>query len=63
MVPAVPRPQEGRLAIVTDVGCGMRWTLLGCKTSNKGADGKVVWSWPPDAGVKLCGDDPQGDGG
>src|SRR6266566_6596479 len=22
----VPFPQEGRLAIVTDVGCGMRWT-------------------------------------
>jgi hypothetical protein len=24
--PAIPRPQEGRIAIVTDVGCGMRWT-------------------------------------
>jgi len=24
--PAVPCPQEGRFAIVTDVGCGMRWT-------------------------------------
>src|SRR5467141_2567009 len=24
---AVPCPQEGRFAIVTDVGCGMRWTL------------------------------------
>jgi hypothetical protein len=23
---AVPCPQEGRFAIVTDVGCGMRWT-------------------------------------
>jgi hypothetical protein len=22
----VPQPQEGRIAIVTDVGCGMRWT-------------------------------------
>jgi hypothetical protein len=22
----IPRPQEGRIAIVTDVGCGMRWT-------------------------------------
>jgi hypothetical protein len=23
---AVPPSQEGRIAIVTDVGCGMRWT-------------------------------------
>ena len=23
--PAIPRPQEGRIAIVTDVGCGERW--------------------------------------
>ena len=25
-VPRVPHPQEGRFAIVTDVGRGMRWT-------------------------------------
>jgi hypothetical protein len=25
--PAVPFPQEGRFAVVTDVGSGMRWTL------------------------------------
>ena len=24
--PAIPHPLEGRIAIVTDVGCGMRWT-------------------------------------
>ena len=24
--PAIPCPQEGRFAIVTDVGCGMQWT-------------------------------------
>jgi hypothetical protein len=24
--PRHPVPQEGRIAIVTDVGCGMRWT-------------------------------------
>src|SRR5438128_6138009 len=23
--PAIPRPQEGRIAIITDVGCGERW--------------------------------------
>jgi hypothetical protein len=27
------------------------------------ADGEVAWSWPPDAEVKLAGDDPAGDGG
>jgi hypothetical protein len=25
--PAIPFPQEGRFAVVTDAGCGMRWTL------------------------------------
>jgi len=23
---------------------------------------KSVWSWPPDAEVKLCGDEPRDDG-
>jgi hypothetical protein len=27
------------------------------------ADGKSVWSWPPDAEVKLCQDVWQSDGG
>jgi hypothetical protein len=26
-------------------------------------DGKGVWSWPPDAGVKSEGESPSGDGG
>jgi hypothetical protein len=39
-----PAPQEGRFAIVTDVGSGMRWTLVARKTSATAADGKVVWS-------------------
>ena len=26
------------------------------------ADGEVVWSWPPDAEAKSCGDEPRGDG-
>jgi hypothetical protein len=30
IVPAVPFPQEGRFAVVTDVGSGMRWTLRLC---------------------------------
>ena len=36
--------KEGRFAIVTNVGHRMRWTLLGCKTSDLKADGEVVWS-------------------
>jgi hypothetical protein len=27
-----------------------------------GADGQVVWSWRPWAGVKSAGDEPSGDG-
>jgi len=26
------------------------------------ADGKGVWSWSPDAGIKFAGDDPVSDG-
>jgi hypothetical protein len=37
-------PKEGRLAIVTDVGNGMRWTLLVRLTKRAEADGEVVWS-------------------
>jgi hypothetical protein len=33
ILPAVPPPQEGRIAIVTDVGSGMRWTLWSRETS------------------------------
>jgi hypothetical protein len=59
----IPRPQEGRIAIVTDVGRGMRWTQRCCKTSGAEADGEIVWSWHPDAGVKLRGLVPRSDGG
>ena len=71
---ALPRPQisgflrssrsreEGRLAIVTDVGYGMRWTRQrqarrsnGARTNDADADGEVVWSWRPDAGAKVRG--------
>ena len=31
----------------------MRWTRKCCATSGIIADGKVVWSWHPDAGAKL----------
>jgi len=58
---AIPPPHEGRIAIVTDVGRGMRWTLglLSARTKAILADGKGVWSWPPVAGVKPEGDNIQ----
>jgi hypothetical protein len=54
ILPAVPLPQEGRFAVVTDVGSGMRWTRQCRKTSDTGADGEGVWSWRPDAGAKSA---------
>ena len=32
----------------------MRWTCWQRLTSATDADGESVWSWPPDAEVKLC---------
>ena len=55
--------EEGRIAIVTNVERGMRWMRLAQQTNVQTADGEAVWSRRPDAGVKFCGDDPQGDGG
>jgi hypothetical protein len=54
------RLEEGRFAIVTNVGSGMRWTQW-CRcarvapTNDAKAYGEVVRSWRPDAGAKLCG--------
>jgi hypothetical protein len=36
---------KGRIVIVTDVGCGMRWTLGPRETSSSQADGEDVWLW------------------
>ena len=49
----VSRPQEGRIAIVTDVGRGMRWTRWRAQDERRHAYGEVVWSRRPDAGVKF----------
>ena len=39
----VPHPQEGRIAIVTDVGWGMRWPDR--RADERGdADGEDAWS-------------------
>jgi hypothetical protein len=40
----VPPREEGRIAIVTNVGCGMRWTRLARETSAPVADGEAAWS-------------------
>jgi len=40
----------------------MRWTRRRRKTSGANADGEVVWSWRPDAGVKVV-DEFTNDGG
>src|ERR1700688_3371385 len=39
-----PASQEGRIAIVTDVGRGMRWTRHVKRRMTLRADGEVVWS-------------------
>jgi hypothetical protein len=49
----VPPPQEGRVAVVTHVGSGMRWTRRRRKTGGAEAVGEIVWSWRPDAGAKF----------
>jgi len=59
---AISCPQEGRIAIVTDVGCGMQWTRPCARRAQIVADGQVAWSRSPDAGVKPV-DDFTGDGG
>jgi hypothetical protein len=41
---AHPVPHEGRFAIVTDVGYGMRWTRRRSRRERLLADGEVVWS-------------------
>ena len=34
----------------------MRWTLMARLTGEPDADGKIVWSWRPDAGAKFSRD-------
>ena len=47
---------EGRPRIATDVGSGTRWTCWCRKASGANADGEIVWSRSPDAGIKRAGD-------
>jgi hypothetical protein len=46
-------PTEGRLAIVTNAGQDVMDAGGAFDESADLADGEVVWSWRPDAGVKL----------
>ncbi|HLZ05198.1 MAG TPA: hypothetical protein VKR55_23995 [Bradyrhizobium sp.] len=62
MVRPVSRRPEGRIAIVTNVARDAMDAWAGL-TSLADADGEIAWSWHPDAGVKLAGDEPAGDGG
>ena len=52
--PAILPCQEGRLAIVTNVG----WDAVDVSsaTDERGlfADGEAVWFWRPEAGVKFA---------
>jgi hypothetical protein len=59
-----PRSMRG-VRVVTDVERGMRWTRSCVSTSAIFADGEVVWSWHPGAGVKfaILFDEPVNDGG
>ncbi len=53
LLSARPAPLEGRSRSSRTWG-GMRWTRQLRKTSVAKADGEVVWSWRPDAGVKSA---------
>jgi hypothetical protein len=54
--------KEGRFAIVTNVGAGCDGRVGSRETNAADADGKAVWSCPPDAGDKLV-DNFTSDGG
>ena len=61
--PAIPRPQEGRFAIVTDVGCGMRWTRWRTRRMRRSRTAKSCGPGIPTLMSSLRGDDLAGDGG
>jgi hypothetical protein len=54
MFAPVPRSQEGRFAIVTNVGAGCDGRFGRADERGPGADAEVVWSWSPDAGIEPC---------
>jgi hypothetical protein len=50
----IPLRSEGRIAIVTGVGAGCGGRFGDTRRAPHEADGEAVWSWRPDAGVKLA---------
>jgi hypothetical protein len=52
---AVPPPQEGRIAIVTDVGSGMRWTQRCRETSALMRTAKSCGPGAPTLALSFCG--------
>ncbi len=56
-VPVSDRPARGRTALPTVFAETRRIARGPARAlAETGADGEVVWSWRPDAGVKSCGD-------
>ena len=51
--------KEGRFAVVTNVGRGMRWTRAAHQTKASIADGEVAWFWHLDADAKFANVDSQ----
>jgi hypothetical protein len=49
----IPRPLPRAYRDRHDTWCGLRWTRAARQANAARADGKGVWSWSPDAGIKL----------
>jgi hypothetical protein len=54
LVSAGPRFQRGALRDRHERWCGLRWTRRRTRRMQLDADGEVVWSRCPDAGIKLA---------
>jgi hypothetical protein len=52
--PAIPRPQEGRIAIVTDVGCGERWPQSAGRATRFSQGGLMACERRPRADERRC---------
>jgi len=59
----VPPPSEGRFAIVTDVGGGMRWTLWRARRARSKRTAKPCGPGAPTLASSPAEDDLRGDGG
>ena len=62
LYPCRPVPQRGARAIVTNAGRDAV-DADALQTTSADADGEVVWSRHPDAGVRSAGSNPADEGG